>query len=273
MSLLPFLRRLRPKNQSSTSDVTDTERLLQPTSDYAPANSTHVDSNEATDEALSQGHMSAPAMNRSNTPSLQCISAWHDEDDSLRRKQWRERAGELRDSVVQRARDFREKAAERYHNFRAHPAQTAGAMLRRYGHVFVITYLLIYVLALGLVFIGVESGVLDPVVLFRWLGLHDDGAASTVEAVANWMKNHHVTSPYAKYVTNNSSVANFVVAWIAVKFTEPVRIGLALAVTPRVAGYFGRNADVDEEESTAAETTHGSDELTAAAAATGFEMT
>jgi hypothetical protein len=38
----------------------------------------------------------------------------------------------------------------------------------------------------------------------------------------------------------NSKSGTFLLAWIATKFTEPVRLAVTLAVTPRIARFLGR---------------------------------
>lgn len=38
----------------------------------------------------------------------------------------------------------------------------------------------------------------------------------------------------------NSKTGTFLLAWIATKFTEPLRLAVTLAITPRVARFFGR---------------------------------
>lgn len=38
----------------------------------------------------------------------------------------------------------------------------------------------------------------------------------------------------------NSKTGSFVIAWIATKFTEPIRLAITLAITPRIARCIGR---------------------------------
>lgn len=38
----------------------------------------------------------------------------------------------------------------------------------------------------------------------------------------------------------NAKTGTFLIAWIATKFTEPVRLAVTLAITPRIARFFGR---------------------------------
>ena len=114
-------------------------------------------------------------------------------------------------------------------------------MIKLYGPVFIGSYLSIYVSTLGLMFAGVQSGLLDPVSLLDFLGVSGDqsSAKSTVDAVVEFMENHTLTNPYASFVAKNPSLANLAVAWIAVKFTEPIRFAITLSITPRVARFVG----------------------------------
>ena len=38
----------------------------------------------------------------------------------------------------------------------------------------------------------------------------------------------------------NAKTGSFLLAWIATKFTEPVRLALTIAMTPRIARFLGR---------------------------------
>ena len=158
-----------------------------------------------------------------------------------------------------RAEDYRDTARTHYQEFKEHPRQTAResavsirGMIQRYGPVFVGTYGTLYLSTLALLFGGVESGALDPVVLFQWLG-QDGNADSTVQLVVEFMDKYEWTKPYAHVVERNPSVANLAVAWIAVKFTEPIRLGLSVAITPRLARYFGYTTTIEDEDDTAEE--------------------
>lgn len=159
----------------------------------------------------------------------------------------KDRAGGYRDSAATHLRDFREHPRESAKE----GAKTVSAMFQKYGPVFVGTYLSVYFGTLGLLFGGVQSGVLDPVVLFGWLGQEGalaDGStetASTVHLVVEFMENHDFTKPYAGYIEQNPAFANLAVAWIAVKFTEPIRLGVALTITPRVSRFLGYTKEED----------------------------
>lgn len=48
--------------------------------------------------------------------------------------------------------------------------------------------------------------------------------------IAKYMELEHV----------NSKTGSFVIAWVATKFTEPLRLALTIAITPRIARLVGR---------------------------------
>jgi len=190
--------------------------------------------------------------------------------DSSFRQTIRARYDAKRDEYRCRAEDYRDSARTHYAEFKEHPRQSAreGAvtvkgMIQKYGPVFVGTYATVYFATLAGLFAGVESGALDPVVLFQWLGQENQGGSSesTVQLVVEFMENHSFTRPYAHYFEKNPSVANLAVAWIAVKFTEPIRLAVSFAVTPRVARYFGYSKD-EEKEAHEAEANTVDDETT-----------
>ena len=157
----------------------------------------------------------------------------------------RQRAKDDFEAFQERARSMGTSVGDHYREFREHPresarqgAKTAGSMLKMYGPVFVGTYMSVYFATLLSLWAGVETGILDPVSLFSWLG-HADDSKDTVHFVVEFMEKYSITKPYAHVVENNPSFANLAVAWIAVKFTEPIRLAIALPLTPRVARYFG----------------------------------
>jgi len=122
-----------------------------------------------------------------------------------------------------------------------------GGMARQYGPVFVGAYGTLYLATLGSIYGGIQSGALDPVVLMDWIHPPEgESAASTVHVVVEWMEHYSFTKPYAPVVEKHPYVANLAVAWIATKFTEPIRFGVTLAITPRVARYFGYATPTEE---------------------------
>jgi hypothetical protein len=146
----------------------------------------------------------------------------------------------------QQKKSYRDRYGEHYTNFRENPgasarkgAESMGEMFRMYGPVFVGTYLSVYVSTLGALYAGVQSGALDPVALFGWLGQDTGECHNTVDLVVEWMQKYSFTEAYAPSVEKHPYLANLGVAWIATKFTEPIRLAVALPLTPQIAKYFG----------------------------------
>lgn len=172
--------------------------------------------------------------------------------NSTYRERFRDRASDMR----ARASDMRNNAKESYKEFREHPresmregAKSFSGMMRKYGPVFIGTYASVYLTTLGLLFGCVQSGALDPIYLFSLFGQVDTGESqSIVDLVVEWMKNHSFTEKYASTVEEKPYLANFAVAWIAVKFTEPIRAAVAIGLTPRVARFIGHQKEEDDEE-------------------------
>jgi hypothetical protein len=63
-------------------------------------------------------------------------------------------------------------------------------------------------------------------------------ATTAVELVHHFLCKYDLTRSYAPYIQSYPAVANFGVAWIAAKFTEPLRIPVAIAITPRIARFW-----------------------------------
>lgn len=120
-------------------------------------------------------------------------------------------------------------------------------MFTKYGSVFVGTYLSVYVTTLGLIFAGVESGVLDPAYAMSWVSQVDD-PKSAVQYVTEMMEKYSWTRDYAPMMAAHPSLANFGFSWIMVKFTEPVRFGVTMAVLPAVIRYTGAKPVTDTPE-------------------------
>lgn len=145
-------------------------------------------------------------------------------------------------------------------------ASTVRDLLNKYGFVFVGTYFTLYCTTLGTIFAGIDSGFIDPASVLDWLHSGEEAAAAAGEAgasggsegaivsgvaedeesrgmvklLSSYLGKWEWTKPYAKTVENNPHIANLAVALLATKITEPVRLGVVLAIVPRVARYFGR---------------------------------
>ena len=130
-------------------------------------------------------------------------------------------------------------------------------MAKQYGPVFIGTYFTIYWSFLALLYGGVDSGLVDPLTVIQFIKSNStettETSITTVEYVVGIMNHYYLTAPYAPYIEKNPHFANLGVAWIGVKFTEPVRLAITIAVVPRLARYFGF-VKKDEEDDIVHET-------------------
>jgi len=154
----------------------------------------------------------------------------------------RERAAQYRERAREKAVHYKDQAREQASHYadeaRGH-AKSFGGMMKLYGPFAVGTYFSAYVITLGSLYAGVESGVLDPVSLLGYISGNPDDARSTAMVVAEMLEKYTLTEHFAETVRQKPALANFAVAWATTKFTEPIRLAFTVAVTPRVARYFG----------------------------------
>lgn len=131
-------------------------------------------------------------------------------------------------------------------------AHSLRGMIQKYGPVFLGTYMAVYFTTLGTLFAGVESGILDPAYVLSWVTEDPDslenGTKTTAALVAEFMDHYAWTRPYKSYVETQPALANLGVAWIAVKFTEPIRFGTTVAIVPRLSRYLGYTSKEDPKE-------------------------
>ena len=131
-------------------------------------------------------------------------------------------------------------------------------MIQKYGFTFLGTYFSVYFGTLGALFAGIDSGLMDPATLMdsvSWIpGIHiggggedGEGTKTTVDLVVQLMQKYEFTKPYADAVAENPHTANLGVAWIATKFTEPIRLGASIAIVPKVHKALGRDVPKDDE--------------------------
>lgn len=157
---------------------------------------------------------------------------------------YRERARQGAKVARKKARDGAEKSAK----VARKGAKTAKEMLQQYGPVFVGTYMSVYFLTWGTLFLGMDSGLLDPVQIMGYIGSGVEEGKSTVHLVVEYMEKYSWTKPYAAIVEKNPHFANLGVAWVTTKFTEPIRLAVTLGVVPKLARHFGFVHVDDEEE-------------------------
>jgi hypothetical protein len=137
---------------------------------------------------------------------------------------------------------------------------TFKSMVQKYGKVFVWTYLSVYVsTVLGLYF-GIEAGALDPAYIMSWISsppsdADPESVATTVEVIVEWLNRHAWTKPAAPFVEKYPWAANFGVAWVATKFTEPIRFGVTVAILPTVARRLGYTTPAGAAATTTTTTT------------------
>jgi len=146
---------------------------------------------------------------------------------------------------------------------------TFKGMVRQYGPLFVSTYLVVYVSTVFGFYLGIESGLLDPAYLMSFITSVPDPtdadpdtvekASNSVEAIVRWLNQHEWTKPAAPYVEKYPWAANFGVAWIATKPTEPIRFGFTVAILPTLARTLGYNAPAANKD-TATTTNKGPSE-------------
>ncbi|KAL3778676.1 hypothetical protein ACHAW5_000464 [Stephanodiscus triporus] len=155
-------------------------------------------------------------------------------------------------------------------------SQRARLLFKKYGMVFVGTYIAVYWTVLLTFYIGLDSGILDPDFLSQVFKVSKDVAVETadiigptgsgasmeeaatayadevttditkdkrtlVDIVSGYLNNWEWSKKYADHLAENPHLANLAVAWFMVKFTEPVRLAAAVMVTPKVAKALGRD--------------------------------
>jgi hypothetical protein len=101
------------------------------------------------------------------------------------------------------------------------PSNRLAVMWKQYGVVFLSTYFSIYCTALGTMYELVSSNLLS--------------AGSAIDLLS------YVHLDQVLDLTKiDPRAGNLAVAWILTKFTEPVRLVLAISITPRIARLVGR---------------------------------
>jgi hypothetical protein len=149
---------------------------------------------------------------------------------------------------AQQARDSYEKNRKKGARAARKGAKTAREMLQQYGPVFFGTYMSVYFVSWGLIFAGMDSGLLDPVQIMAYMGGGAEEGKSTVHFVVEYMEKFAWTRPYAATVEENPHFANLGVAWVANKFTEPARLVFTMAIVPKLARHFGFVKVIEDED-------------------------
>jgi len=159
------------------------------------------------------------------------------------------------------------------HDTNDSPARTRGkvvahnlnSVFQKYGATFVGSYFTLYILTLSGIFTGLDSGYIDPATLsdiqfnFPWhsgTGAEEVAEAeadarefrSSLEYVVGCMRKFEWTKPYAEVVEINPRLGNLAIAWVATKFTEPIRLPVTVMLVPRIAKFLGQKTHVDDED-------------------------
>ena len=118
-------------------------------------------------------------------------------------------------------------------------------VVKKYGWTFIGTYLGVYFTTLGSLFIAIDSGAVDPITITNielpWHSSGADNAAdkeefdSAVEFISSYMKKFPWTAPYADVALKNPHMTNLALAWIAVKFTEPIRLPISIGIVRKIS--------------------------------------
>jgi hypothetical protein len=173
---------------------------------------------------------------------------WFSASTTTSKKEDKEKDDKHKPSNNEQEGYYRERAG--YYGGQArHGAKSFGGMMKKYGPVFFATYMGVYVSTVGGLYLGVESGVLDPAQMLDWITGNHEETRSSAAVVAEIMGKYRLTEGFADICLEKPHVANLAIAWVATKFTEPIRIALTASIVPRIARHFnvGNKAVEDEE--------------------------
>jgi hypothetical protein len=147
----------------------------------------------------------------------------------------------LRERAVEKARDLKDRATNDPRGLAKAGAKSSYETLKQYGPVFIGTYASIYIVTLCSVYIGVDSGTVDPVTLFSYLqeGEGIQESKSTADLVISYLQTYSWTRPAVPFLERNPHFANLGVAWVATKLTEPIRLVVTMGIVPKLADYLG----------------------------------
>ncbi|EEY61676.1 uncharacterized protein PITG_02010 [Phytophthora infestans T30-4] len=112
---------------------------------------------------------------------------------------------------------------------------------RKYGIVAIGTYLSMYGAVLGSMYLAIDQGWLRTNRRTSSKGEGQSDESFNLVATTNkWIAEDLGIAQYLEVEQVSSKTGTFLLAWIATKFTEPVRLALTIAVTPRIARFLGR---------------------------------
>ena len=99
-------------------------------------------------------------------------------------------------------------------------------LIQKHGPLVWKTYWGVYFGTLGATFVGIQSGVFDPVRIL-W-----NNKSSSKQLLSNFLQSHRRLSPYQSWIQSTPWLTNFVVAWLVAEALEPVRIAATSILVP-----------------------------------------
>jgi hypothetical protein len=103
-------------------------------------------------------------------------------------------------------------------------------LVRRNGPLVWKTYWGVYFGSLGAVFLGLQSGLVNPSGIS--LSARGGTSATTGDVLFNFLKSRPRLTPYSSWIKSHPMVANLAVAWLVTEACEPIRIGATCVLVP-----------------------------------------
>jgi len=140
-------------------------------------------------------------------------------------------------------------------------------LVKFYGWNFIVIYLSVYIITLGSLFVGLDSGLINSETLQNiqlplWSSaatetnsvvntVFSDGtpnsvelskdspvekcSKSAVELISTFLEGFEFTLSYVRLIKENPHISNLAIAWVITKITEPIRVIFVLSIVPRVS--------------------------------------
>lgn len=106
-------------------------------------------------------------------------------------------------------------------------------MWKNYGYVAIGSYLGLYVITLGSIFLCLDFDVFRA----STVGFSPEEA---ILKVCDIFETVTGSKALPGFIREHPTVGTFAVAWVMTKFTEPLRLGVTLAAVPKIAQFFGK---------------------------------
>jgi len=110
------------------------------------------------------------------------------------------------------------------------------SLWKSYGIITVGTYLGVYVVTLGSVFVALDFDIFNAATF----GLDP---AFAIEKFCDLFETVTGNTFLPGYIRDHPKVGTFAIAWVMTKFTEPLRLGFTVATVPTIARFFGRRKE------------------------------